>query len=109
MSDEDRSNKELHSIQNFGDDGSEDIFFGEKTRKARNLLDTNDFSKAQEIMDKLNDGTAPMDLKLYDPEPLPDWGKGWHSMSINKQDRVVCIWDSMNNNAYNVEITDYHD
>jgi hypothetical protein len=52
MSDGDFDGRQLKAIQSFGNDGTADIFFGNNTSDARNLLDPNDFSKAQEIMDK---------------------------------------------------------
>ena len=35
--------------------------------------------------------------------------EGQHSIRINRQYRVCFVWDSEAGDAYDVEITDYHD
>lgn len=53
--------------------------------------------------EKLSDLKVPPNNKL---EALKDDRKGQHSIRINGQYRICFVW--FNNEAYNVEITDYH-
>lgn len=98
---------ELEAIQSFGNQGTADIFFGDNTKKARNTIPRELHPKAREIMDALNRGSSPMNLTIYDPEPLTNF-EHWYSLRINRQYRVICCWDGENSKAYEVEATDYH-
>lgn len=99
-------------FKNFGDDETKDIFLGKETKQNIRLLHPNYHSRAQEFMDKLNDGQSPKDMSIYKPEKLnADGGEkgNWWSLRITGQDRVACIWNNENNEAYFVQVTDYHD
>gem|GEM_PF-6721410 len=61
---------ERNAIKTFGDTGTRDIFVGRNTKKSRKVLPKELHSKAREIMDALDQGINPMDLKIYNPEPL---------------------------------------
>ena len=97
----------IEGIQSFGNKGTEDIFYGDNTKKARNTIPRDLHGKAREIMDALNRGSSPMSLTIYDPEPLTNY-QHWYSLRINRQYRVVCCWDHENNEAFQVEAMDYH-
>ncbi len=53
---------------------------------------------------QLNDLLVPLGNHL---EPLEDDREGQHSIRINDQYRVCFVWEDQD--AYDVELTDYHD
>jgi proteic killer suppression protein len=86
-----------------------DIWNGEDTKDARRALPLPLHEKAAELLDRLNAATTPEDLRTPSGnrlEKLSGDRKGQWSIRINQQYRICFAWD--NNEAINVEITDYH-
>jgi toxin HigB-1 len=95
-------------IISFGDKATADLFHGVSSRHVRKLpnqihetvLYKLDVLNAAQILDDLR---APPGNRL---EPLKGDFKGFHSIRINSQWRVVFRWDV--NAAHEVQIVDYH-
>ena len=95
-------------IVSFGDKGTSDLFHGVSTRKARKLpvqihelaLYKLDVVNAAQSLDDLK---SPPGNRL---EPLKGDRKGYHSIRINSQWRIVFRWEA--NAAHDVQIVDYH-
>jgi len=91
-------------IKTFGDKYTEILWTKKTVPKWRNLQ-----SVALRKLDQLNrvknllELTSPPNNRL---EALRGKWKGYYSIRINKQYRIVFIWDKRN--AYEVEIVDYH-
>ncbi|MFH1116312.1 MAG: type II toxin-antitoxin system RelE/ParE family toxin [Pseudomonadota bacterium] len=92
-------------IKSFSDKDTERLFnrepvkrFREIERAARRKLEMLD---AAEVMDNLR---YPPGNRL---EALKGNRRGSHSMRINDQYRVCFVWGD-DNNAYDVEVCDYH-
>ncbi len=96
-------------IYSFADKATEDIYHGNNTKRARKKLPSFIISIAVRKMDMLD---AAKDLNdLYEPpgnhlEALKGDLKGWHSIRINDQWRIIFRWTSRG--AEEVEIIDYH-
>ncbi len=92
-------------IKSFKDDETSLIWFGIKSRK----LPPNIQDVARRKLRMLNNAHALSDL-LIPPsnklESLKGNRKGQHSIRINDKYRICFIWKS--NDAYSVEIIDYH-
>jgi proteic killer suppression protein len=95
-------------IQSFANPASADIYNGISSRDSRRIPQTI-WSVARRKMDMINaahelrDLTAPPANRL---EALKGDRKGFHSIRINDQFRVVFRWSD--SNAYEVEVVDYH-
>ena len=95
-------------ILDFADKATEHIFHGENTKDAR-IIPKDLWEKAAKKLDLLN---GIHDLKdLRDPpgnrlEGLKGRLKGFHSIRINDQYRIIFKWTG--NSAEKVQITDYH-
>ena len=95
-------------ISSFGDRGSSDLFHGISSRHARKLpgqihkfaLYKLDVLNAAQILDDLR---SPPGNRL---EPLRGDLKGFHSIRINSQWRIVFRW--LEGSAHDVQIMDYH-
>lgn len=87
---------------------TKDLFNGEKSRQTRKLpLELH--GKAQRLLDQIN--VAPTVEFLRIPpsnrlEKLSGVRKGYWSMRINDQWRIIFIWQG--DDAVDVEIIDYH-
>ncbi|OGR83367.1 MAG: plasmid maintenance system killer protein [Elusimicrobia bacterium RIFCSPLOWO2_01_FULL_54_10] len=96
-------------ITSFGDKTTEDIYHGVNSKEARRIP-SRIWKVAARKLDMINIAHAFQDL-LVPPgnrlEALKGSLKGFHSIRINDQYRVVFKWH--NNNAENVRILDYHD
>ncbi|MFT5089389.1 MAG: proteic killer suppression protein [Candidatus Latescibacterota bacterium] len=96
-------------IASFRNAGTEDVFDGRDTRVARKACPQSIRPIAQRKLDQinrvhgLNDLTIPPGNRL---ERLHGNRSGQHSIRINEQYRICFRWES--ENAYEVEITDYH-
>jgi proteic killer suppression protein len=96
-------------IVNFADRGTEDIFNGINSAKARRKCPSTIWSVAQRKLDlldaaaELNDLASPPGNML---EPLDRNRKGQHGIRINDQYRICFAWISVG--PKDVEITDYH-
>lgn len=95
-------------IVSFGDRATEDLYHGRLTSRARRF--PNDIvSLALVKLDMLNGAAALLDLKSPPGnrlEALKGDLKGFHSIRVNNQWRLVFRW--ANNGAYDVRLTDYH-
>jgi proteic killer suppression protein len=95
-------------IISFGDKATSDLFHGVSSRHVRKLqsqlpetaLYKLDVLNAAQNLDDLR---SPPGNRL---EPLRGNFKGFHSIRINSQWRIVFRWDS--NAAHEVQIVDYH-
>jgi toxin HigB-1 len=96
-------------IKNFKDIGTEDIYNGSNSKKARKALPVQLLDKAQDKLDMIN---AALSLKDLESPPgnrlegLKGDRLGQHSIRINDQFRIAFKWE--NNGASDVEIVDYH-
>ncbi len=95
-------------ILNFVDRATEDVFNGSDTKAAR-TLPRSSWKVAQRKLDMLNAVHEVQDLKAPPGnrlEMLKGDRKGWYSIRINDQFRIVFQWSD--GNAKNVGIVDYH-
>lgn len=96
-------------IQSFGDSGTEDIFHGTQSKKARSVLPGHLHETALTKLDwidgaqELEDLRAPPSNRL---EALSGDLKGYWSIRINKQYRIIFQWNG--DAATKVRIMDYH-
>lgn len=96
-------------IVSFANKGTEDIFEGEDSRKARQTCPSTLWDVARRKLDQLNAAVRLSDLRLPPSnhlEPLKGDRKGQHSLRINQQYRVCFEWTD--NGPTGVEIVDYH-
>jgi proteic killer suppression protein len=96
-------------IQNFRDQGTEDIFNGQNTRAARKTLPKELWPVAQRRLDALNAAADLGDLKAPPGnrlEALVGDRKGQYSIRINNRYRICFVWTSQG--PAQVEIVDYH-
>lgn len=95
-------------IDSFGDKGTEDLFHGRKTKRTRSFpadllraaLRKLDMINAAQNLDDLK---APPANRL---EALKVGLKGYHSIRVNDQFRIVFRW--LDGKASDVRFTDYH-
>lgn len=96
-------------IISFADTGTEDLFNGEESRRARQLLPQELWQNARRKLDMLNAATRLDDLR-FPPgnrlESLKGNRKGQHSIRINNQYRLCFRWTD--NGPDEVEVVDYH-
>ncbi len=96
-------------IVTFRDEGTEDVFDGRDTKKARKVCPQDLWRVARRKLDRinqaaeLNDLWVPPDNRL---EELKGARKGQYSIRINDQYRVCFTWTERG--AERVEIVDYH-
>jgi len=92
-----------------GDRGTQDIFNGISSKRARRTLPSELHVKAAELLDRLNAAAKPGDLRTPASNRLEELSgdrKGQHSIRINDQYRICFTWNE--GEAQNVEIADYH-
>ena len=97
------------AIISFADRGTEDIFNGVSSKKARRACPQGIWGIAFRKLDLLNGATTLSSLRIppgNELEQLSGDRKGQHSIRINKQYRVCFKWTDAGCEA--VEITDYH-
>ena len=96
-------------IVSFADAATEDLFNGEESRRARQLLPEELWRNARRKLDMLNSVTRLQDLR-FPPgnrlESLKGNRKGQHSVRINDQYRVCFRWTD--NGPDDVEVEEYH-
>lgn len=96
-------------IVSFKDEGTEDVFDGRDSKRARKTCPQSIWRVARRKLDQinqamsLNDLTAPPANRL---EALRGAREGQHSIRINAQYRVCFTWTE--DGAEEVEIVDYH-
>ncbi len=96
-------------IASFGDEGTEDVFDGRDTRKARKACPQKLWRVARRKLDQINQSADLEDLRVPPGnrlEPLAGDREGQHSIRINEQYRVCFAWTE--GGAEEVEIVDYH-
>ena len=95
-------------IASFGDRVTEDLYHGRPTARARRLPHEV-IDAALVKMDSLNGAASMLDLRSPPGnrlEALKGDLKGWHSIRVNDQWRLVFRWQG--NDAHKVRLTDYH-
>ncbi len=96
-------------ILDFADEGTEDIFHGNRSKAARRCLPPALWPAARRKFDRLNRAREPRDLA--DPpgnrlEALKGDYAGYFSIRINEQYRIVFRF--ARSDARDVQIVDYH-
>ncbi len=96
-------------IQSFKNEGTEAIFNGRTTKKARKVCPTQLWTVASRKLDQLDSAQELVDLKIPPGnrlEALSGNRRGEHSIRINEQYRICFIWSE--GSPGDVEIVDYH-
>jgi toxin HigB-1 len=96
-------------IRSFGDNGTQDIFNGINSKRARKKLDPSLHLVACRKLDMIDSAYTLNDLKAPPAnclEALKGSLKDYYSIRINDQYRIIFIWKP--SGAENVEIIDYH-
>jgi proteic killer suppression protein len=96
-------------IQSFGDEGTEDVFNGRSTKKARAICPTDLWRVAARKLDQLDSVERLADLAIPPGnrlEALSGDRLGRHSIRINERYRVCFTW--IERGPADVEIADYH-
>jgi proteic killer suppression protein len=95
-------------IASFGDRATEDLYHGRPTARARRFP-SEVVDAALVKMDSLNGAASMLDLRSPPGnrlEGLEGDLRGWHSIRVNDQWRLVFRWEG--NDAHKVRLTDYH-
>ena len=96
-------------IQSFANEGTEDVFDGRATKKARAACPTNLWPVVRRKLDQL-DSVAQLGELAIPPgnrlEALVGDRSGSHSIRINERYRICFVWTG--SGPMNVEIVDYH-
>lgn len=96
-------------IASFKDEGTEDVFDGHDTKKARKKCPQDLAKVARRKLDQINQAVELEDLRVPPNnrlEKLAGERQGQHSIRINDQFRVCFSWTEAG--AEDVEIVDYH-
>ena len=95
-------------IASFGDRATADLYHGRPTARARRFpREVVDVALVK--MDSLNGAASMLDLRSPPGnrlEALKGDLKGWHSIRVNDQWRLVSRWQG--NDAHKVRLSDYH-
>ncbi len=92
-------------IKTFGSKETEKVWLGQRSKKLPNEIQ----EIARRKLRMLNNSCDIRDLKVPPSNRLEKLGgnlKGFYSIRINKQWRIIFIWN--NGNAFDTEIIDYH-
>lgn len=95
-------------IETFGNALAEDLFDDKRTRATRAFPPELRRIARRKIL-YLHDAAEPADLKLPPGnrlERLKGGRKGYYSIRVNNQWRVVFRWEA--GNAFDVQVVDYH-
>ena len=95
-------------IVSFGDRATEDLYHARPTSRVRRFPGDS-IGPALVKLDIVNGAAALLDLKAPPGnrlEPLKGDLKGFHSIRVKDQWRIVFRWE--NNNAHDVRLMDYH-
>jgi len=96
-------------IRTFGCSGTEDLFDGDPSKAARQVLRPDLHRVARRKLDYLNRART-LDVLRFPPgnrlEALHGEWNGYWSIRINDQYRIVFQWHD--NDAWDVRIVDYH-
>lgn len=96
-------------IASFRDEGTEDVFDGRDTKKARKQCPPDLLKVARRKLDQLNQAIELEDLRAPPNNRLEKLGgdrAGQHSIRINDQYRLCFSWTEAG--TQDVEIADYH-
>lgn len=96
-------------IISFRDQGTEDVFDGQETKKARKACPSGLVRVVRRKLDQINQAATLNDLRSPPSnhlEKLKGDREGQHSIKINDQWRVCFRWTD--SGAEDVEIVDYH-
>ena len=96
-------------IVSFKDEGTEEVFDGWDTKKARRVCPQNLWRAARRKLDQINQAAELGDLRAPPAnrlEALKGDRKGQHSIRINDRYRVCFVWTE--GAAEEVETVDYH-
>ena len=96
-------------IRSFKNAGTEDLFYGRRTKAARRLIPASLMRQAAKKLDALDSAAALEDLRIPPGnrlEALKGERKGQHSIRINQQYRVCFRWTEAG--PEDVEVVDYH-
>ncbi len=96
-------------IKTFKSKDAENIFDGIENHATKKLLPINLHDKAQRLFDQINASTKIETLRVPPGnhlEKLKGKLKGYWSIRINKQWRIIFKWE--NGDALDVDIVDYH-
>ena len=95
-------------IRNFGDATIQDVFDG-KNSKASRQLPRELHNKTRRVLDLMNSAVRLDDLRIPPDnrlEALKGGCRGFHSIRINDQWRIVFKW--LDGHADDVRVVDYH-
>ena len=95
-------------IKSFDSDGTEDIYHGRNTKRARKTLPKNLFDNAGDKLDMLDSAAELDDLRKFpgnELEKLEGHENRW-SIRINDQYRILFDW--IDGDEENVKETDYN-
>ena len=96
-------------IASFRDEGTEDVFDGRDTKKARKACPQNLWRVAHRKLDQIDQAIYLDDLRIPPAnrlEALKGDREGQHSIRINDRYRVCFAWTE--GGAEEVQIVDYH-
>jgi proteic killer suppression protein len=96
-------------IQTFAEEGTEDIFNGTTSRRARKTCPASLIAVAVRKLDLVDSAVDLEDLRIPPGnrlEPLAGDRKGQYSIRINERYRVCFRWTPQG--AFDVQIVDYH-
>jgi toxin HigB-1 len=96
-------------IVTFKDEGTEDVFDGRNTKKARKACPQNQWRVAFRKLDQINQAAELNDLRVPPGNRLEELRgnrERQHSIRINDQYRVCFAWTERG--AEEVEVVDYH-
>ena len=96
-------------IASFADQGTEDVFNGRDTRRARGVCPRSIWGVARRKLDQLDSVTQREELRVPPGNRLKELEgsrKGEYSLRINDQYRVCFRWTD--SGPYDVKIEDYH-
>ena len=96
-------------LVSFSDTGTEDIFNGVNSRKARNCCPSNLWRVARRKLDQMNAAVVLSDLASppgNQLEPKAGDREGQHCIWINRKYRICFVWTDAG--PEDVEITEYH-
>lgn len=96
-------------IRGFKNAGAEELFYGKRTRRARQTCPQNLWKIAGRKLDQLDSVEALNELRIPPGnrlEALSGDRQGQHSIRINQQYRICFVWTT--GGPDEVEIVDYH-
>ena len=96
-------------IRSFCDAGTEDIFNGAETKRARRVCPAPVWNVARRKLELLDSARTLLDLRVPPANQLEALKKdraGQHSIRVNDQYRVCFVWTELG--PVEVEIVDYH-